>query len=171
MRADCELSLGAQLCPAMYLSLFFRKYRPTYRQLHLKLRRELRPQLNPALNLKLDLNINPSLNHALFATLHLTSNPSFFASLFGSMLESMFRSFRTTTYLALYRQRPRGRRPGGRGVDGEIVVRNGPTTTYRCVPTAMAAHVFRPPCPAELYNVVEWTARQKSGTSDGRAGS
>jgi hypothetical protein len=153
-RRKADLTPNARFGRSKYLSLFVRKYRPTYRQLHLKLRCELYRQLSPALNLKLDLDINPLLNRTLFAALYLKTDPSLLAPSFGAFYLKKQRSFDGPIYPQLCRRMLPTRRPGGRGVGGEIVVRNGPTTTYRCVPIAMAAHVFRPPCPAEFYNAV-----------------
>jgi hypothetical protein len=131
MRGDWNLAPNSRLCLSMYFWLFLRKWRPTC----LQPCRDLCLRLNPALCLDLCLNLYLNLNPSLFRTSFAKSFQSlfrtFFAALFGSMFASKDAWLRASSCLAPYRQRPRGRRPVGRGVGGRIVVRERHTTTYR----------------------------------------
>jgi hypothetical protein len=137
---------------SMYLPLYVRKHRPMYRQQCPALRRELRGparrQLRRALRHRLREQLLADLLVELHATLLKTLLETKLAALLGSLLDSRQGSLQAPKRPALRRQGLQGRRPPGQGVGGRIVVENCPTTTYRRVPTAMAAHIFRPFCPA-----------------------
>ena len=91
--------------------------RQVRRQLHGKLHRELREQLHAALF------------DALFAKSFESLFEKTFAALLGAMSGSKFRPLWASTYPALYRQRPPGRRSPGRSPHGRIVVGRPAYTT------------------------------------------
>jgi len=115
-------SRGTQLCRAKHLTLFTRKYRQMCIQLHTRLRRQVRRSPYLHLNLDLDLDLCPSPYRELFVKPYQPLFVEFFASSFAAMFESLFVQLRDSSRPPTNRQRPRGRRPVGRGVGGRIVV-------------------------------------------------
>jgi hypothetical protein len=82
-------------------------------------------------NLALYRDLDDSMFGAFLKSLFKTFYRQLFATLLGSMLGSMLGLLYLSVDSALFRQRPGGRQPVGRGVGGRIVVGNGRTTTYR----------------------------------------
>jgi len=147
------------------------KHRQRDRELRTRVRRQLRRSFYLDLNLDLSLELCPSLYRELLTKSYRSLFRQLSATLFGSMFGSKYEQLHVWMDPALFRRRQGGRRSVGRGVGGGIVVGNVPTTTYRWTPIPIPTHVSGPHCPAEFYDVVEWTARQKDGTSGSREGS
>jgi hypothetical protein len=125
------------------LSLLGEQHRQMLRQSHNKLHREMHAPSLAALHGKMLAK--------LLAALHRKT----LAPLLDSMLDSKHRSLQAAMHPALLGQRQPGRRPPVHPPYGRIVVRNDPTTTYRCVLVAMATHICGPSHSTRLYDIVE----------------
>jgi hypothetical protein len=122
LNPQLSIALRAESCRSKYLPLFVTKYRQMCIQLRTRLHRQVCPQLNSELCRKLREQVYAALFAALFAKLFETLSEKTLAALFGSLFALKPRPLWASMCLALCRQRPRGRRPPGRGVGGRIVV-------------------------------------------------
>jgi len=130
-RLSCGLALKVRSGLTKYRSLLVVKYRQIYRESCACLRWQVYRKLDHELYRKLHGKLLAELSRSLLSKPHETLIRRFFASLFAAMFGSLFEKLRASSRLPTHRQRPRGRRPVGRGVDGRIVVGFWPTTTYR----------------------------------------
>ena len=129
--AKSDAEIKPRFCPAKYPEKFAGKYLQKYPQSCARLRGHVYLHLNSDLYLDLSDKLFAELSREKFEKLFLKSFQKMFAMLFDLLFDLKYRLLYVSSYLVLYRQKPRGRRPVGRGVGGRIVVENGPTTTYR----------------------------------------
>jgi hypothetical protein len=145
----------ARLCLAKYPSKYVGKYRQKYRRLGTHLHRQMRLSFHLDLNLDLNRDFYPSLLGALLKQL--------FKTLFGLMFKSKFAQLYVSMGPALYRQRPGGRRPVGRGVGGRIVVQAALHHYPKCMCyCTYAPRMARPPMLERRDPATQHTAARPS---------